>query len=634
MTSVLKCSRILIIWNLLSCVNGGIFLEPLSPTVVSSAEGETIFPCQYQVSQGEVIVQVIWNLEKQDGSKEQIITAHYLDGPLESPSYAGRVRFEYSDPIANSALILMNTEVADEGKYTCNIATFPSGKFEAPITLIVQTIPISSLDPVTLVEGQSFRPAATCRSVAKPQPGLSWDTELAGTSQNRSQDNGVTSITFSLHPLRSLNGRRLDCLVWHPTLKSPRRLTNQIVVHYPPDAVVSGYNHNWYVGLEGAMLQCDAKGNPKPHEFTWTRKQGGLPEGVTVQKEFLQFTRPLLLTDQGTYECVATNVVGSGKSDLEITIEESVKPTVHILMLIVIGCAAGILVLVLLVVVMTVNRYHKRKNKQLTMELIEKKEEICTLSRQASIRRVGSVCTDNKYQMDEMTPLRVEGTIRTSLSSLERPRSRDSRSTLGGIAMDALGRPAIFNTSRRGRERQIDRERERESEKEASRLKVESFVRNSHMSLIHPDSHFLPALQPSPYPMDQTIERIRSRNGSAILPADGRPHSGLGSRAGSRVLQSPLSPAYPTLTDEEEGDVSPIDEDSGLPSGHTEADGLDNGGSDTTSSQISDAMSSPFESTNGTLWTKSKPNSVLLVPEPARMPTNHTSIIHHQPQIV
>lgn len=91
--------------------------------------------------------------------------------------------------------------------------------------------PISTLDPSILVEEQSFRVAATCRAMAKPQPGLSWDTDLPGQSQNRSLDNGVSSIQYFLHPLRSMNGRKLDCLVWHPSLKSPRRLTNVLVVH-------------------------------------------------------------------------------------------------------------------------------------------------------------------------------------------------------------------------------------------------------------------------------------------------------------------------------------------------------------------------------------------------------------------
>lgn len=92
-------------------------------------------------------------------------------------------------------------------------------------------IPISSLEPVILVEGQSYRKAALCRSVARPPPRLSWDTDLNGQSTNRSLDNGVVTSHYSLHPLRAMNGKKLDCLVWHPTSPTPRRLRNKLEVH-------------------------------------------------------------------------------------------------------------------------------------------------------------------------------------------------------------------------------------------------------------------------------------------------------------------------------------------------------------------------------------------------------------------
>lgn len=51
--------------------------------------------------------------------------------------YAGRVRFESSSPMENSALLISSTEVSDEGRYTCHISTFPNGNFERCITLSV-----------------------------------------------------------------------------------------------------------------------------------------------------------------------------------------------------------------------------------------------------------------------------------------------------------------------------------------------------------------------------------------------------------------------------------------------------------------------------------------------------------------
>ncbi|XP_073693411.1 nectin-4 isoform X2 [Garra rufa] len=612
----------LIIWNS-ACVSGEQkhFLEPPeSPwSQHSLAEEETRLPCRFDVSNSEIkVVQVMWIREYTNGAEEQIITAHFSEGQTENPKYSGRVRFATSDPISDSSLILMGTRSADEGKYICKVATFPAGNFETEIYITVWTKPITSLKPFVLVEGQSFRPAAICRSVAKPMAGLSWDTELAGQSQNRSSDGEVASIQFSLHPLRNMNGQKLDCLVWHPSQKGPERIHNRLEVHYPPNAVISGYEDSWYAEMQGAALQCSGQGNPEPKKFTWSRKGDALPEGVTVDGGTLSFSRPLSLADQGVYVCTTTNPVGSGKAEIEVNIAESSvgRASVNYMLMIILAGGAAVIVLTLIVVIITVNRYYKRKNQQLAIELDAKREEISTLSRQASFRRVNSGSTDNRYS-DDNNPLRVEGTIRTSLSSLDRPRSRDSRSTLGGV--DSLGRPAIYNTSRRGRDKQMDR-----NEREATRLMMESYEQDSNVSQ---DTQLLPPLHPSSYSMEQAVEIIRSRNGSAIIPAEGRPQSGGSSRGGSRGHNSPLVATYPTLTDEEEEDsVSPTD--SGVHRGLLEPDGFENCGSETTSSQISEALSSHFERTNGTLRPKSKPNNILL---PANTPlflTPHSPNIH------
>ena len=108
--------------------------------------------------------------------------------------------------------------------------------------------PISSLDPVILVEGQSYRQAASCRSVARPPPRLTWDTDLNGQSVNRSSDNGAVSSYYSLHPLRSMNGKKLDCLVWHPTFSGPRRIPYNLVVHCE-------YLLFWVIQRQGNVLK-------------------------------------------------------------------------------------------------------------------------------------------------------------------------------------------------------------------------------------------------------------------------------------------------------------------------------------------------------------------------------------------
>ncbi|XP_042354371.1 nectin-4 isoform X2 [Plectropomus leopardus] len=484
-----KCLALLLL--AVVCVQAD-FVEPPEPvtSMRSFAESQTRLPCHYQVQAGEKVVQVTWYKELPDGSKDQIITAHFMDGHTEFGRYSGRVRFESGNPTRNSALLIPSTEESDEGSYTCHISTFPNGNFERHITLTVWILPIFSLDPVILVEGQSFRLAASCRAVGRPPPRLSWDTDLPGQSNNRTNEGGSVSSYYSLHPLRSMNGKKLDCLVWHPGLEQPRRIPNNLEVHYPPDANINAGTGNWYVGLEKAELVCSSGGNPKPENITWSRRGGALPDGTSVVGGKLVFGRALRMNDSGVYECVVTNSVGVGKIDYTMTVagtskHELVKDN---LFLIIIGASAGALVLVLVLVVLLVNRYHRRKNKKLARELSEKTEEIQSFSRQASIRRLNSVSTDPRVPAEDYALLRVDSRLKSS-QSLERPSYRGSQSTLGGkwgppggVEVDELGRPVVWHDGRESL-----RGAEMDGEKEERRRRVESYLKSSNMSLAQQD---------------------------------------------------------------------------------------------------------------------------------------------------
>lgn len=89
--------------------------------------------------------------------------------------------------------------------------------------------PISEIFSKKLVEGQPYQLAASCQATGRPLPRLSWDTELNGQSRNRTSD-GRAYSDFYLHPTKNLNGKKLDCLVWHPSYPSPKRIINNLVV--------------------------------------------------------------------------------------------------------------------------------------------------------------------------------------------------------------------------------------------------------------------------------------------------------------------------------------------------------------------------------------------------------------------
>ncbi|XP_061565890.1 nectin-4 [Cololabis saira] len=599
MTSLLKPLS-LCLCLLQITVAGGDFVDVRSnKPLLSLADEETVLPCRYQPGKDNKVVQVTWYKKTDDADKEQIITADNTNAQTAFGSWSRRVRFRGPEPTADASLVITNTEISDEGTYICHISTFPLGNFDAEISLTVQTSPISSLDPVVVVEGQSHRPVASCHSVARPPPRLTWDTELNGQSVSRSADSRTVSIKFSLHPLRSMNGKKLDCLVWHPAFPTPRRLRNNLVVHYPPDAEVSGYNGEWFAGLNNAALTCVSGGNPKPHNFTWIRVGGELPNGTVLHPNgTLAFGHPLLSSDEGTYRCLAENEVGKATAEVKISLTAPPRQSKEFEnTFLVAGVAAGVLILMLVIVIAIVCR-HKRKNKKLKRELNEKKEEISTLSRQASFRRVNSLSTDARLTIDESIPLKVDGTLRNSFSSLgEQTRCRDSRSTIsggrGGVgAFDSLGRPSLYNNSRRGRERILDRD-------EDNRLRVEAYVRNT-ISL--QENCFHPPLMPTTFPMVQATEIMRQRNGSAIIPSDG------GSRQGSVVKNNqhpPVSGQYPQVTDDEDE----VDEGLGGPASQEHPDDQD---SETNSFPLSEEHSAVL--------------SHMRTSPPMRLP--HASFIH------
>ncbi|XP_073704486.1 nectin-4-like [Garra rufa] len=394
------------------------------------------------------------------------------------PDFLNRVQFESSNPTIDSTLLILNTKKADQATYTCRITTFPSGNFERQISLTVWILPISSLEPVILQEGQSFRVAAFCRAVGHPPPRLSWDTDIPGQSQNRTGEDGVVTSQFSLHPLRSMNKRRLDCLVWHPALDSPHRISNELIVHFPPDAEITD-SGSWRMGHTGSELRCVVKGNPLPQNVTWSRKDGRLPAGALVQEDRLVFVRPLNVTDEGVYVCQTANSAGMAKAEFKVEIGSSPSET----LLIIIGASVtGVLVVVVVITIIFVNCHLRRKNRKLKRALSARTEEMISLSRQVSMRRLNSINGDPRTAPEDSSLIQADSVIKGSvLSVADRSTLSDMRARHVDGEYDSLGRPAIYTPYRP--ERNGKKQREMEEERNERRRRTESYIKSSNMSL-------------------------------------------------------------------------------------------------------------------------------------------------------
>ncbi|XP_051554603.1 nectin-4-like [Myxocyprinus asiaticus] len=485
MTKLPTCLSLLYLTAMV-CVHGEFIEPPPSMSLRSFSDTQTRLPCRFAVDGDERVVQVTWSRQKPGGEREQIIIGHFTEGPKASTDFVNRVRFESSEPTLDSTLLILNTKKADQATYTCHISTFPSGNFERQISLTIWILPISSLEPVILQEGQSFRVAASCRSVGHPPPRLSWDTDIPGQSQNRTGEDGVVSSQFSLHPLRSMNGGRLDCLVWHPALDGPRRLHNNLIVHFPPDAEIDS-SGAWSFGHIGAELRCAVKGNPLPQNITWSRKEGRLPAGVSVQGDKLVFRHPLNVSDEGVYVCQTANSVGKVKAEFKVEIERqmdgftsAIRSQPETLLIILGASVAGGLVLVMVIVIIFVNCHLRRKNRKLKRALSVRTEEMISLSRQVSMRRLNSINSDPRIQPEESSLIRGDSVMKNSVLSFEDHSTQsDPRGRYADGEYDSLGRPAIHMSYRPERASM----RLREEEKNERRRRVESFVRASNMSL-------------------------------------------------------------------------------------------------------------------------------------------------------
>ncbi|XP_061152158.1 nectin-4 isoform X1 [Syngnathus typhle] len=585
----LNFSPLLVFLFAVACAHG-VFIEPLQAVTSqrSMAESATRFPCRYQASVDEKVVQVTWYKELRDGTKDQIITAHFADGHTEFGRYAGRMKFESDNPTVNSALLIPNTEESDDGTYACHISTFPNGNFERRIKLTVWVLPIASLEPVVLVEGQSFRVAASCRAVGHPPPTLSWDTTVPGQTQTRVNEGGSVSSYYSLHPLRSMNGRRLDCLVRHPGLEHPRRIPNQLVVRYPPDATISASTDDWFAGLDQATLTCVATGFPVPQNVTWTWRGGALPDGITAAGGRLTLGRSLRLEDGGLYQCAVSNDVGVAKADYFMTVtasflaEKSQRKEVSApessTLIIIIAASAAAVVLVMAVVVLLLVRHHRRRNKKLERQLSVKMEEVNNLSRQASFRRLNSVGSDLRTQSEDYTLLRSDSHMKNSQVSLERPIYRGSQSTLGGRwaplgAFEAEGRPVVWHD---------ESEITRVAVTDLDRRRANSYQKSSNMSLV----------------LDSGLP-------SSLVPLKVQSNEAVGAR-------DPLDVCEISAPAPEENCCSPVPQAS--PTGGPEGQEDDDDGGGSESYQLSQALTNHFYYSNGVLRPRPHANAILLHP--------------------
>ncbi|XP_069041326.1 nectin-2 isoform X2 [Lepisosteus oculatus] len=302
----------------------------VEPEVLAYPGQDVTLRCQF-VQDGEAkLTQVSWIWEPVNGQKQNIAVFHpnfgasYPSSPLK-----GRISFINSS-LENPSIHITALVLGDEGKYTCEYATYPSGNDQGTTSLFVLVKPRSSADIITVPAGDS--PVAVARCVAaggRPAADVSWETAAQGnwtTVPTQNSDGTVTMTSeYLLAPTSEDNGKDISCVVKHKTLKIPARFPLKLFVEYPPQVKIFGYDNNWYIGRTEATLMCEATGNPSPTNVTWKLLSGQMPENVVISHNKLT----VLKVDEAvnsTFVCEVNTRLGATREQISVNVRGTPVP--------------------------------------------------------------------------------------------------------------------------------------------------------------------------------------------------------------------------------------------------------------------------------------------------------------------
>ncbi|XP_034973412.2 nectin-2 isoform X1 [Zootoca vivipara] len=292
---------------------------------------EVTLPCTFVSMGTEIKVsQVTW-MKEAAGRKQNVAVFH----PDHKPSYPleterGRIRFR-TQTLEDATLIIGPLRMADEGTYACEFAAYPSGNENGITNLVVLAKPTNTAEAQEVKASNLELPVAVCTSASgKPPARITWQSGLKGnaTVSEVTNADGTVTVTsyYRMVPTKEANGQHITCIVEHKTQPQPEALPVVLSILYPPEVTIEGYDDNWYLSRNEAMLKCTAKGNPLPTEFTWSTANGPLPKTVEVQGDKL-LVRNVDASVNTTFRCQATNRVGQVSTDQVIFVRD--KPNLE-----------------------------------------------------------------------------------------------------------------------------------------------------------------------------------------------------------------------------------------------------------------------------------------------------------------
>ncbi|KAF6102452.1 cell adhesion molecule 1 [Phyllostomus discolor] len=333
-----------------------------------TGDGQNLFTKDVTVIEGEVAT-ISCQVNKSDDSVIQLLnpnrqTIYFRDfRPLKDSRFQ-LLNFSSSE----LKVSLTNVSISDEGRYFCQLYTDPPQESYTTITVLVPPRNLMiDIQKDTAVEGEEIE--VNCTAMAsKPATTIRWfkgNKELKGKSEVEEwSDMYTVTSQLMLKVHKEDDGVPVICQVEHPAVTGNLQTQRYLEVQYKPQVHIQMTYPLQGLTREGDALEltCEAIGKPQPVMVTWVRVDDEMPQHAVLSGPNL-FINNLNKTDNGTYRCEASNIVGKAHSDYMLYVydsrageEGSIRAVDHA----VIGGVVAVVVFAMLCLLIILGRYFAR----------------------------------------------------------------------------------------------------------------------------------------------------------------------------------------------------------------------------------------------------------------------------------
>uniref|UniRef100_A0A8C2IUG5 Cell adhesion molecule 1 n=1 Tax=Cyprinus carpio TaxID=7962 RepID=A0A8C2IUG5_CYPCA len=285
----------------------------------SHLQGQNLVTNNVSVVEGETAI-ISCRVKNNDDSVIQLLnpnrqTIYFRDvRPLKDS------RFQLVNFSDNELLVsLSNVSLSDEGRYVCQLYTDPPQEAYADITVLVPPgNPILESREEIVSEGNETEITYTAMG-SNPASTIKWmkgDQPLQGEATVEELYDRMFTVTSRLRLTVSKedDGVAVICIIDHPAVKD-FQAQKYLEVQYKPEVqIVVEFPEGLTREGENLELTCRAKGKPQPHQINWLKVDDDFPSHAVITGSDL-FIENLNKSFNGTYRCVASNLVGEAYDD-------------------------------------------------------------------------------------------------------------------------------------------------------------------------------------------------------------------------------------------------------------------------------------------------------------------------------